>query len=446
MFQSTRNVPGKRYLQIFGCFHLLLLFTGCQSSQSDDKCIFSGRSYGRGDVWYPKFTTEGNFCVRCSCLLAGKIDCVTKKCPDECDSGVKVDLECCKMCKEKQNDEKNDDNDGGDRLPTDRRRGKDREISCMHNSIIYKDGQSFTSNSTGLSAQRSDQCVQCVCKKGLVLCRLKTCPVAKCDTPVDVQGNCCPVCYDCVSGGKRHAHGSKWNPVIGPFGRMECVVCKCQYGRIGCQRLTCRPRHRLQCTKPTRLPGQCCHRCANTESRNGEKRSKSRKGADVTSRRPNNNNYITATQIYSAINKTLCLPSKQTTVVVFKSHASTDTSGYYQFAFQPASATPPDDVKSINIDVYSWTFADGQFGYFSTQHLSPSDFTILTNTFTFQVLGATQTKYIDKFVKRVKRLQKKCTNKCQRRMERLQRNLKLKPVVMRDVACHQHEIHLEIVH
>lgn len=95
-----------------------------------------------------------------------------------------------------------------------------------------------------------------------------------------------------------------------------------------------------------------------------KKRVKPRKGTgknEEVKPNNNNNNYITATQVFSSKNKKLCMDARAS-VVVYKSHASTDTSGYYQYAFQDAGASPETDVN-----IYSWTFSDGnaKFQYFS---------------------------------------------------------------------------------
>jgi hypothetical protein len=37
-------------------------------------------------------------------------------------------------------------------------------VSCFHNGRIYKDGQNFPSNSTGMKVNGPNQCVQCRCQ------------------------------------------------------------------------------------------------------------------------------------------------------------------------------------------------------------------------------------------------------------------------------------------
>jgi hypothetical protein len=37
-------------------------------------------------------------------------------------------------------------------------------VACIHNGHIYKDGQNFPSNSTGMKVNGPNQCVQCRCQ------------------------------------------------------------------------------------------------------------------------------------------------------------------------------------------------------------------------------------------------------------------------------------------
>jgi hypothetical protein len=37
-------------------------------------------------------------------------------------------------------------------------------VSCLHQGKIYRDGESFTANVSGLPISGNDQCMQCVCQ------------------------------------------------------------------------------------------------------------------------------------------------------------------------------------------------------------------------------------------------------------------------------------------
>ncbi|RWS04878.1 hypothetical protein B4U79_17288 [Dinothrombium tinctorium] len=65
----------------------------------------------------------------------------------------------------------------------------------------------------------------------------------------------------CKSGNRVFANGATWHPIMGPFGPMDCVNCKCVSGNIQCARIDCIPAYRLPCNKPKRLEGQCCPSC-----------------------------------------------------------------------------------------------------------------------------------------------------------------------------------------
>lgn len=41
-------------------------------------------------------------------------------------------------------------------------------VSCLHQGKIYKDGESFTANVSGLPISMVDQCMQCICQVSYV--------------------------------------------------------------------------------------------------------------------------------------------------------------------------------------------------------------------------------------------------------------------------------------
>ncbi|GFG29126.1 hypothetical protein Cfor_03843 [Coptotermes formosanus] len=192
------------------------------------KCRFGGAEYDVGQTWHPRMETQDTvFCVTCQCYQGGRMNCSSKECPVTCSSSKDIS-ECCKICTES-------------RMPVHRPVSPD-VVSCFHNGRIYKDGQNFPSNSTGMKVNGPNQCVQCRCQDGVVLCDVQTCQELRCHEPIHRPDNCCPVCPD----------GSSWHPVIGPFGPMDCVMCQCNSGNIECNRFKCPSREELQCTKPAK--------------------------------------------------------------------------------------------------------------------------------------------------------------------------------------------------
>lgn len=69
------------------------------------------------------------------------------------------------------------------------------------------------------------------------------------------------VSRDCKSGDRYFTNGATWHPVIGPFGEMDCVLCKCHFGKIECARLECENKKNFPCKKPIKVTGQCCPVC-----------------------------------------------------------------------------------------------------------------------------------------------------------------------------------------
>jgi len=49
-------------------------------------------------------------------------------------------------------------------------------VSCLHQGKIYRDGESFTANVSGLPISGTDQCMQCVCQaSSACLCVMCVC-------------------------------------------------------------------------------------------------------------------------------------------------------------------------------------------------------------------------------------------------------------------------------
>lgn len=70
---------------------------------------------------------------------------------------------------------------------------------------------------------------------------------------------------NCKSGGRIYKDGQKWHPFIGPFGQMECVICKCVKGNVECRRVECLQENIKTCIYPRKMDGQCCPICSNQD-------------------------------------------------------------------------------------------------------------------------------------------------------------------------------------
>lgn len=67
----------------------------------------------------------------------------------------------------------------------------------------------------------------------------------------------------CYFDGDRswRAAGTRWHPVVPPFGLIKCAVCTCKgaTGEVHCEKVQC---PRLACARPVRAnPTDCCKQC-----------------------------------------------------------------------------------------------------------------------------------------------------------------------------------------
>ncbi|XP_016862880.1 chordin isoform X4 [Homo sapiens] len=115
-----------------------------------------------------------------------------------------------------------------------------------------------------------------------VICDPVVCPPPSCPHPVQAPDQCCPVCPEkqdvrdlpglprsrdpgegCYFDGDRswRAAGTRWHPVVPPFGLIKCAVCTCKggTGEVHCEKVQC---PRLACAQPVRVnPTDCCKQC-----------------------------------------------------------------------------------------------------------------------------------------------------------------------------------------
>ncbi|XP_053565037.1 LOW QUALITY PROTEIN: chordin [Bombina bombina] len=132
------------------------------------------------------------------------------------------------------------------------------------------------------------KCSVCSCQKRTVICDPIMCPSLNCTQQVQLSDQCCPICEEkkeikelkkperirvanegCYFDGDRSwkAAGTRWHPVVPPFGLIKCAICTCKgsTGEVHCEKVTC---PRLSCTNPVRAnPSDCCKQCP-VEERN----------------------------------------------------------------------------------------------------------------------------------------------------------------------------------
>uniref|UniRef100_A0A3Q0SWD6 VWFC domain-containing protein n=1 Tax=Amphilophus citrinellus TaxID=61819 RepID=A0A3Q0SWD6_AMPCI len=153
------------------------------------------------------------FCRSCTCTN-GKVHCKRKRCPfAHCSHPIIQD--CCRTCE---------------------------GTSCSHENLERANGETWD--------DRSDPCVECVCRDGSVQCRRKRCPASNCNHPV--QRQCCMSCDGCMFNGREYLEGSEFSD-----GRDPCAVCQCYRGDVTCTKIPCNE----ECSHPYKPPGQCCGEC-----------------------------------------------------------------------------------------------------------------------------------------------------------------------------------------
>uniref|UniRef100_A0A8D2LSU2 Kielin cysteine rich BMP regulator n=1 Tax=Varanus komodoensis TaxID=61221 RepID=A0A8D2LSU2_VARKO len=164
---------------------------GCPSCHA---CHFHGRDCGDGE----RFPDPRDPCSQCQCL-AEVVTCQPKPCPTQCSHPLPpVAPACCPAC------------DG-----------------CLHEGRELADRQAFV--------PPSDPCQRCTCLRGSVLCAPAACPPTPCAAPRRAPGQCCPQCLgkELAGGALWRADGSGW------LSSAPCVACACLDGVATCARIAC---------------------------------------------------------------------------------------------------------------------------------------------------------------------------------------------------------------
>ncbi|XP_069474887.1 chordin isoform X2 [Ambystoma mexicanum] len=128
------------------------------------------------------------------------------------------------------------------------------------------------------------KCSVCSCQKRTVICDPIICQPLNCTQVVHLEGRCCPICKEikevkievkptatnegCYFDGDKswRAAGTRWHPVVPPFGLIKCAICTCKgsTGEVHCEKVQC---PRLTCANPVRVaPADCCKQCPVVET------------------------------------------------------------------------------------------------------------------------------------------------------------------------------------
>ncbi|XP_069129569.1 uncharacterized protein [Argopecten irradians] len=209
------------------CTHGTIRRNECCSSCTE--CLYDGETYSNGQ----SFMMPGDSLQRCTCT-AGNVNCkLIGPCPPiRCSVTETPPGAVCPICK-----------------------------GCTYNGQVYRHGDT-------VSASR---CTILRCREGQVISDRVQCPAPPCRNPVEVDGQCCPICKECSFEGRNYREGSTF-----PHPSTPCETCHCQRGEVRCRKTsvdTCPP---VSCRYPETRPGDCCPSCGgcnylNRHFQNGQK-------------------------------------------------------------------------------------------------------------------------------------------------------------------------------
>nr|XP_057932502.1 kielin/chordin-like protein isoform X1 [Doryrhamphus excisus] len=184
-------------------------------------CMLDGHEYNDGEVW----TLGSNHCSTCTCQ-AGVVQCTSPQCPKlTCMHHVTEPGACCPRCR-----------------------------GCMYDGGEHSEGSNWFADSS--------HCRSCMCVDGVTTCSEIRC-LSPCTNFIQVPGECCPVCADCVFEGRVYGPGDSFHPAGDP-----CQVCTCEVMPDGEQHLRCYRKQcpsLVDCPKNNILfsgPDSCCPVCA----------------------------------------------------------------------------------------------------------------------------------------------------------------------------------------
>ncbi|CAM1154551.1 CRIM1 (predicted) [Pycnogonum litorale] len=170
-----------------------------------------GNYYVEGETW------RINKCTECICH-EGHVLCEVQSCPPvPCTKPIYLEGQCCASCQRVA--QKSAENEV--------------DTPCLSEDglIKYDDGATWQLTS----------CRSCICNHGNVECYSQDCPQVTCNRPVHRKNQCCPVCLDSVVGyacefaNSIYNNEDKWNVD-------ECTSCVCLNGQVMCTKKLCNTR------------------------------------------------------------------------------------------------------------------------------------------------------------------------------------------------------------
>ncbi|CAG2099993.1 unnamed protein product [Medioppia subpectinata] len=102
---------------------------------------------------------------------------------------------------------------------------------CIHNNQQFMNGDKW----------KADKCTTCECRDGLSFCHKKECnqtmETKNCNVMAMIEDECCPICQGCISSnGKFYNNTHNWY-------ENDCSHCECTNGQISCKVQMCSPVH-----------------------------------------------------------------------------------------------------------------------------------------------------------------------------------------------------------
>uniref|UniRef100_H9GHF0 VWFC domain-containing protein n=1 Tax=Anolis carolinensis TaxID=28377 RepID=H9GHF0_ANOCA len=230
---------------------------------SCDGCLYKEHSYANGQT----FTPPSDPCKRCSCLH-GNVLCAPVVCPQvPCANPRHEPGQCCPQCPAICQHAGREYAEGKQWVssldPCQRWMFSTRDglyptlalrphflpscSGCTYEGRERPDGSSWLSLAV--------PCMACMCVDGVATCAEIAC-IRSCTNQINVPGECCPLCADCIYEGLVYGPGESFQP-----GKDPCEICTCEH--LQCYRKQCPslldcPREQIQVPGP----GHCCPTCA----------------------------------------------------------------------------------------------------------------------------------------------------------------------------------------
>ncbi|KAM4609584.1 kielin/chordin-like protein, partial [Discoglossus pictus] len=173
----------------------------CPNSERDPErccpvckvCVQDGVEFPYGEEWTP----ESDPCSTCTCLNGDTV-CGVSQCPPvTCLHPTQTEGDCCPVCD-----------------------------TCTYNQRLYSNGQTFN--------DPDNPCQDCQCEDGTVQCSAIVCPPVLCSRPERTPGQCCTRCPDCRYQDTVYVEGEQFpNPLN------QCQECGCHDGEVICKDRGC---------------------------------------------------------------------------------------------------------------------------------------------------------------------------------------------------------------